>query len=104
EVGNLRVRPVSNKDTERNSGLAEHQRYCLSPDQLYEAVGRWVRFRPQHGERSHTYELLHAPRLFITPENVEVLENIDTEQYSTITNATSYYFSLEKTKKPATIP
>lgn len=100
EVGNLRVRPVSNKDTERNSGLAEHQRYCLSPDQLYEAVGRWVRFRPQHGERSHTYELLHAPRLFITPENVEVLENIDTEQYSTVTNATSYYFSLEKTKKP----
>jgi hypothetical protein len=95
EVGNLRISPAAERDAERNVGLAEHQRHCLSPDRLHEAVSRRVRFRPQHGERSHSYEMLHSPRLLVVQDNVEVVQHRDAAEYSTVMETPSYRVTLE---------
>jgi hypothetical protein len=86
---------VSERDVERNVGLAEHQRHCVSPDRLLEAVYSHVQFRAQHGERSHSYELLHSPRLLVVQDNVEVVEHRDAALYSTVTESPSYRFTME---------
>lgn len=94
EVGNLRVSPVSDRDAERNVELAEHQRHCVSPDRLFEVACSHVRFRPQHGERSRGYELLHSPRLLVVQDNVEVVEHRDAALYSTVMETPSYRFTM----------
>jgi hypothetical protein len=95
EVAKLRKSPASERDAERNVGLAEHLRHCVSPDRLCEAVWRHVLFRPEHGDRSHNYELLHSPRMFVVQDNVEVVENRDAALYSTVVEAPSYRFTME---------
>jgi hypothetical protein len=95
EVKALRKSPVSERDAELNVGLAEHQRHCVSPDRLCEAVRRRVLFRPEHGERSHSYELLHSPRMFVVQDNVEVVEHRDAAVYSTVVETPSYRFTME---------
>lgn len=95
EVKNLRDNPVSESDAERNRTLAEHQRHCVSPDRLYEAVGRHVMFRPADGDRSETYELLHSPRLLVVQDNVEVVASRDEAVYSTVLETPSYRFTME---------
>jgi hypothetical protein len=94
-VGNLRVSPVSEQDVECNVQLAEHQRHCVSPDRLFEVVCSRVQFRPQHGERSHSYELLHSQRLLVVQDNVEVVEHRDAALYSTVMETPSYRFTME---------
>jgi hypothetical protein len=94
-VKNLRDNPVSESDAERNRTLAEHQRHCVSPDRLYEAVGRHVMFRPADGDRSETYELLHSPRLLVVQDNVEVVASRDEAVYSTVLETPSYRFTME---------
>jgi hypothetical protein len=94
-VKNLRDNPASESDAERNVTLAEHQRHCLSPDRLCEVVGRHVIFRPAHGDRSHSYELLHSPRLLVVQDNVEVVANRDEAVYSTVMETPSYRFTME---------
>jgi hypothetical protein len=91
----LRKSPASERDAERNVSLAEHQRHCVSPDRLCEAVRRRVLFRPEHGERGHSYEVLHSPRMFVVQDNVEVVEHRDAALYSTVVEAPSYRFTME---------
>jgi hypothetical protein len=94
-VTTLRNRPASERDVELNVSLAEHQRHCVSPDRLCDAVRRRVLFRPEHGERSHSYELLHSPRMFVVQDNVEVVEHRDAAVYSTVVETPSYRFTME---------
>jgi hypothetical protein len=96
-VKTLRDNPVSEGDAHRNKALAEHHRYCISPDRLYEVVRHRVLFRPAHGERSHSYELLHSPRLMVVQENVEVGEPRDEAVYATVTGTPNYRFIMERT-------
>jgi hypothetical protein len=92
EVTALRKTLASEGDAQRNFDLAEHQRHCVSPDRLCELVRRRVLFRP---ERSHSYEPLHAPRVFVVQDNVEVVEHRDAAVYSTVVEAPSYRFTME---------
>jgi hypothetical protein len=94
-VTTLRKTPASEGDAERNVELAEHQRHCVSPDRLCEAVRRRVLFRTEHGERGQSYELLHSPRVFVVQDNVEVVEQRDAAVYSTVVEAPSYRFTME---------
>jgi hypothetical protein len=91
----LRKSPASERDAERNVALAEHQRHCISPDRLCEAVRRRVLFRAEHGDRSHSYETLHSPRVFVVQDNVEVVEHRDEAVYCTVVEAPSYRFTME---------
>lgn len=106
----LRKSPASERDAERNVGLAEHQRHCVSPDRLCEVVRRRVLFRTEHGERSHSYEPLHSPRVFMVQDNVEVVEHRDAALYSTVVETPSYRFTMETTtdnrpgKRPVICP
>jgi hypothetical protein len=95
EVSSLRVSPVSERDAQRNVELAEHQRHCISPDRLLEVVCSHVQFKHQHGERIHSYELLHSPRLLVVQDNVEVVEHRDAVLYSTVMETPSYRFTME---------
>jgi hypothetical protein len=88
---------VSEGDADRNKALAEHHRYCISPDRLYEVVRRRVLFRPTHGARSSSYELLHSPRLMVVQDNVEVGEPRDEAVYATVTGTPNYRFIMEPT-------
>lgn len=97
EVQTLRGTHVSEVDVDRNKALAEHHRYCISPDRLYEVVRRRVLFRPTHGKRSHSYELLHSPRLMVDQENVEVGEPRTEAVYATVTGTPHYRFVMEPT-------
>jgi len=97
EVNTLRDNPVSEGDADLNKALAEHQRYCISPDRLFEVVRRHVLFRPAHGEGSRSYELLHSPRLMVVQDNVEVGEPRDEAVYATVTDTPNYRFIMEPT-------
>jgi hypothetical protein len=96
-VKTLRDSKVSEGDVDRNKALAQSHRYCFSPDRLYEVVRRRVLFRPTHGERSVSYELLHSPRLMVVQENVEVGEPREEAVYATVTGTPNYRFVMEPT-------
>jgi hypothetical protein len=87
----------SDGDADRRKGLAEHQRYCITPDRLYDVVRRRVLFRHTHGERSGSYELLHSPRLMVVQENIEVVKKRDDAVYATVTGTPNYRFVMETT-------
>ena len=95
EVKNLRDKPASEGDDFRNKALEQHQRHCISPDRLYEVVRRRVLFRPEHGQHSNRYELLHSPRLMVVQDNVEVKEPQDEAVYSTVMGTPNYRFVME---------
>lgn len=97
EVKALRDNKASEGDADRNKALERHHKYCISPDRLYEVVRRRVLFRPTHGERSHSYELLHSPRLMVVQDNVEVGEPREEAVYATVTGTPNYRFVMEPT-------
>lgn len=91
---------MSEGDAERKKALAEHHRYCISPDRLDEVVRRRVLFRTAHGERSHSYEQLHSTRLMVAQDNVEVVQQLrDEVVYATVQGAPNYRFAMEPTTK-----
>jgi len=96
-VKTLRDAPVSEGDANHNKALAEHDRHGISPDRLYEVVRRRVLFRPEHGERSRSFELLHSPRLMVGQDNAEVGAPRDEAVYATVTGTPNYRFVMETT-------
>jgi len=93
----MRANLESEGDADRKKGLAEHQRYCITPDRLYDVVRQRVLFRHRHGERSKSYEMLHSPRLMVVQENIEVVEKRDEAVYATLTGTNNYRFVMEPT-------
>jgi hypothetical protein len=91
EIGKLRVTQM----TEYNAELADHKRHCLTTNNIYEVVAKHVLFRMQHGERSHHYEQLHNQRIYVVHDNIEIVKDRDSLDYS----SPCYRFILEKTHK-----
>nr|CAD7569796.1 unnamed protein product [Timema californicum] len=87
---------LSDPDIQRN--LAPHDRQCVLPDKLYEAVGQRVRFKPRHGLNKHYAETLAALRLHVVQDNVEMCDSLDETHYSSV-DGPNYFFATESTSK-----
>lgn len=75
---------ISEREKELNRALAGYQKHCVLPDTVTESVNERVRYRPLHGTKKSESEPLLPQRIFIVHDNIEVLAEGETDDYSTV--------------------
>lgn len=78
---------ISNEEIDLNRQLFKDQKQCIMPDTIFNHVNEKVQFRTHHGKRKHISESLISQRIYVTHDNIEIVEDPD-DHYNRIDKPT----------------